>query len=130
MKPRFLFLWLHEVVHRLSCDDEHRQVFQRSRVNLYEFFHLMLGRPGLVGLGYYGRIPRHDAGHDLLAQGAVGISTAAAISLAVDITRIPVYISSGFLPEELIIYIPFLFLIAVTGSFIGKKIVGKIPQRI
>lgn len=61
---------------------------------------------------------------------SVYISTAAAISLAVDITRIPVYINSGFLPEELIIYIPFLFLIAVTGSFIGKKIVGKIPQRI
>jgi uncharacterized protein len=61
---------------------------------------------------------------------SVYISTAAAISLAVDITRIPVYISSGFLPKEMLIYIPFLFLVAIAGSYIGKKIVNKIPQKI
>ncbi|MDD3715553.1 MAG: sulfite exporter TauE/SafE family protein [Candidatus Marinimicrobia bacterium] len=61
---------------------------------------------------------------------SVYISTAAAISLAVDITRIPVYFSSGFLPREMLIYIPFLFLVAIAGSFIGKKIVNKIPQKI
>ncbi len=61
---------------------------------------------------------------------SVYISTAAAISLAVDITRIPVYLSSGFLPNEMLIYIPFLFLTAIAGSFIGKRIVGKIPQKV
>ena len=59
---------------------------------------------------------------------SVYISTAAAISLAVDITRIPVYLSNGYLPRELLIFLPFLFLVAIAGSFIGKKIVGKIPQ--
>ncbi|MDD3095201.1 MAG: sulfite exporter TauE/SafE family protein [Candidatus Neomarinimicrobiota bacterium] len=61
---------------------------------------------------------------------SVYISSAAAISLAVDITRIPVYLSSGFLPKEMLIFVPFLFLIAIAGSFIGKKIVNKIPQKI
>lgn len=61
---------------------------------------------------------------------SVYISTAAAISLAVDITRIPIYLSSGFLPEEMRIFIPFLFLTAITGSFIGKQIVNRIPQKI
>lgn len=60
----------------------------------------------------------------------VYIATAAAISLAVDITRIPVYLSNGFLPKDMLIFIPFLFLIAIAGSFIGKKIVGKIPQAV
>jgi len=61
---------------------------------------------------------------------SVYISTAAAISLAVDLTRIPVYLSSGFLPKEMLIFIPFLFIIAIVASFVGKKIVGKIPQEI
>jgi hypothetical protein len=61
---------------------------------------------------------------------SVYISTAAAISLAVDLTRIPVYLSSGFLPKEMLIFIPFLFIIAIVASFIGKKIVNKIPQEI
>lgn len=60
---------------------------------------------------------------------SVYISTAAAISIAVDMTRIPVYLSSGFLPRELLIFIPFLFFTAIAGSFMGKKIVAKIPQQ-
>ena len=54
---------------------------------------------------------------------------AAAIALAVDITRIPVYISEGFLKSEYYWYIPILFVIALMGSFTGKGIVGKIPQK-
>lgn len=61
---------------------------------------------------------------------SVYIATAAAISLAVDITRIPIYLGSGFLPPNLIYFIPILFAIAIAGSFIGKKIVHKIPQKI
>jgi len=57
------------------------------------------------------------------------IATAAAIALAVDVTRIPLYISQGFLESNYYWYIPILFLVALAGSFIGKKIVKKIPQR-
>ena len=57
------------------------------------------------------------------------IATAAAIALAVDITRIPVYLAQGFLESKFYWYIPFLFAIAIVGSFTGREIVKKIPQK-
>ncbi len=59
---------------------------------------------------------------------SVYIATAAAISLAVDITRIPVYFGSGFLEQQDYYYIPILFLLAISGSFTGKKIVSRVSQ--
>lgn len=56
------------------------------------------------------------------------IATAAAIALAVDVTRIPVYFAQGFLKSQNYWYIPFLFLIAMIGSFTGKQIVKRFPQ--
>lgn len=56
------------------------------------------------------------------------IATAAAITLAVDFTRIPVYFAGGFLDSKFYWYIPFLFVIAIIGSFTGKQIVKKVPQ--
>src|SRR5215217_1547962 len=57
------------------------------------------------------------------------IATAATIALATDATRIPVYISQGFLTQQqYFLYLPVLFGIALAGSFIGRKIVRKIDQ--
>ncbi|MBI4093581.1 sulfite exporter TauE/SafE family protein [Candidatus Kaiserbacteria bacterium] len=56
------------------------------------------------------------------------IATAAAVALAVDITRIPVYVSQGFLDPAFYWMLPVLFVIALCGSFIGKRIVTHIPQ--
>lgn len=50
------------------------------------------------------------------------------IALATDVTRIPVYISQGFLTQQYYLYLPILFVIALAGSFIGRKIVKKIDQ--
>jgi uncharacterized membrane protein YfcA len=47
---------------------------------------------------------------------SVYISTAAAISLDVDVNRIPVYFGSGFLEPRLYYYIPILFILAISGS--------------
>jgi len=58
------------------------------------------------------------------------IVTAATIALATDATRIPVYISQGFLREQYFIYIPILFGIALTGSFVGRRIVKMINQEL
>lgn len=58
------------------------------------------------------------------------IATAAAMAMAVDLTRIPVYVSEGFLKREYYWYLPILLAVALTGSFAGKKIVSKIPQKI
>lgn len=56
------------------------------------------------------------------------IATSATIALATDATRIPIYISQGFLTEQYFLYLPILFAIAVAGSFIGRKIVRRIDQ--
>jgi uncharacterized protein len=56
------------------------------------------------------------------------IATAATIALATDATRIPVYISQGFLTEQYYLYLPMLLGIALAGSFIGRKIVRRIDQ--
>ena len=58
------------------------------------------------------------------------IATAAVIALGTDATRIPSYISQGFLTEQYYYYIPTLFAAAIGGSYIGRKIVGKINQNI
>lgn len=58
------------------------------------------------------------------------IATAALIALGTDATRIPSYISQGFLTEQYYYYIPVLFAAAIGGSYIGKRIVGKINQDI
>ena len=57
------------------------------------------------------------------------IATAAAIALAVDVTRIPVYLHQGFLERQYYIYIVPLFVIALGGSYLGKRVVEKIPQK-
>jgi uncharacterized protein len=56
------------------------------------------------------------------------IATAATIALATDVTRIPVYISQGFLTQHYFLYIPILFGIALAGSFMGRRIVKRINQ--
>ena len=56
------------------------------------------------------------------------IATAAAIALAVDITRVPIYFGSGFLKQEFYYLVPLLLITAILGSYIGSRIVKKIPQ--
>lgn len=58
------------------------------------------------------------------------IATVASIALVTDATRIPVYVSQGFLLEQYYWYIPILIGIAVLGSYIGKKIVNKINNEL
>lgn len=57
------------------------------------------------------------------------VATAAAIALAVDITRIPVYLSQGFLGSKYYWYLPVLFTIALLGSYTGKQVIKIIPQK-
>jgi uncharacterized membrane protein YfcA len=56
------------------------------------------------------------------------IATAAVISLGTDATRIPSYLANGFLAEQYYYFVPVLFGIALAGSFVGRKIVGRIGQ--
>ncbi|HEY9585408.1 MAG TPA: sulfite exporter TauE/SafE family protein [Candidatus Paceibacterota bacterium] len=56
------------------------------------------------------------------------IATAAAIALAVDVTRLPVYFAEGFLTARYYWMVPMLFVIALFGSLTGKYVVARIPQ--
>jgi uncharacterized membrane protein YfcA len=56
------------------------------------------------------------------------IATAAVIALGTDATRIPFYLASGFLTEQYYYLVPILFGIALGGSYVGRKIVGRIDQ--
>ncbi|MCS6990886.1 MAG: sulfite exporter TauE/SafE family protein [Chitinophagales bacterium] len=56
------------------------------------------------------------------------IATSAFIDLCVDFTRSVVYYYNGFIKKELIIYVPFLLLIALGGTYVGQRILRHIPQ--
>ena len=57
------------------------------------------------------------------------IATAAAIALAVDLTRIPVYLNQGFLTSQYYWYLPVLFALALAGSYTGKQMIKRFPQK-
>ncbi|OGC97528.1 sulfonate transporter [Candidatus Amesbacteria bacterium RIFCSPHIGHO2_01_FULL_48_32] len=57
------------------------------------------------------------------------VATAAFVALMVDMTRIPVYLAQGYWEERFYGYVPILLVLALAGSYVGKKIVAKIPQR-
>ena len=59
----------------------------------------------------------------------VFVATSAFIDLMIDATRGVVYYKNGYMKSEEIVYVPFLLGIALLGSFIGKKILDRIPQR-
>lgn len=58
------------------------------------------------------------------------IATSAAIALATDITRLPVYLSQGLLGDKHFLSLPILFGVAVLGSFIGRVAVKRIPLKL
>ena len=53
----------------------------------------------------------------------------AAIAILVDLTRIPVYLWSGFLPSGGWLVALGLAVIAMFGAFVGKRIVDVLPQK-
>lgn len=59
---------------------------------------------------------------------SVFVATSATIDLGIDLTRSFVYFYNGYITKEIIVYIPFLFFVGFIGTWIGKKIITKIPQ--
>lgn len=52
----------------------------------------------------------------------VFLATSAMIDLGVDSTRAIIYVSNGFFKKEFLIIIPFLILVSIIGTWIGKRI--------
>jgi uncharacterized protein len=59
---------------------------------------------------------------------SVFIATSAAIDFSVDLTRTMVYFKNGFIHQHDLIYVPFLFVIGLIGTYIGKYFLKYIPQ--
>lgn len=59
---------------------------------------------------------------------SVFIATSAAIDFAIDFTRTIVYFNNGYIHTHDLIYVPFLLLIGILGTYIGKYILVYIPQ--
>lgn len=57
------------------------------------------------------------------------VATSAVIDFGVDITRSFVYYFNGYIHTHDLIYIPFLVLVGWFGTYGGKLILAKIPQR-
>lgn len=59
---------------------------------------------------------------------SVFIATSAFIDFMIDFTRTFVYYQNGYIHNHDLIYVPFLLVIGILGTFIGKKILVFIPQ--
>mgnify|MGYP001389929172 FL=1 len=58
----------------------------------------------------------------------VYIATSAFIDFWIDFSRTFVYLFNGFIHKHDLVYVPFLLLIGLIGTAIGKKILHYIPQ--
>lgn len=58
------------------------------------------------------------------------IATSAAIDLGIDASRTVVYFLNGYIHTESLIYIPFLLVIGLVGSYLGKLILDRISNRV
>lgn len=58
----------------------------------------------------------------------VYVATSAAIDLSIDLSRTVVYVYNGYLNQSNIVYVPVLLLIGFIGTYLGKKILNKLPQ--
>jgi len=59
---------------------------------------------------------------------SVFIATSAMIDLMIDFSRTIVYYNNGYMHLHDLKYVPFLFLVGIVGSYIGKRILDRIPQ--
>ena len=99
---------------------------QQTNFNLYTGGVISGFLAGLIGTG--GAI----RGITLAAFGLekdVFIATSALIDLGVDSSRAVVYILQGYFLQEHLFLIPFLVIIAVVGSYLGKRILAYIPEK-
>ena len=56
------------------------------------------------------------------------IATSAAIDLGVDAARTVVYYNNGYIGAEAYRHLPFLFVVGLLGTWVGKQVLRKVPQ--
>lgn len=105
----------------------HAKTLQASNTNLYLGGTISGFLAGLIGTG--GAI-RGIMLSVFNLEKNVFIATSAIIDLGVDSSRAAVYISQGYFQQEHLILIPFLILISIVGSYIGKLILQRMPEKV
>ena len=58
----------------------------------------------------------------------VFIATSAFIDLGIDLSRTVVYVNNGFVHDHDLYLIPLLLVVSIVGTWIGKKLLDRIPQ--
>ncbi|QBR12890.1 sulfite exporter TauE/SafE family protein [Sphingobacterium sp. CZ-2] len=58
------------------------------------------------------------------------IATSSLIDLGVDFSRAIIYVSQGYFPKEYIVLIPFLIIVSILGSYLGKLILKRTSERV
>ena len=83
------------------------------------------GMAGLVGAG--GAVRGMTlAAFDLRKE--VFIATSAAIDMAIDLSRAAVYARNGYIHAHDLVWVPLLAVVAIAGTWIGKRILSRMPQ--
>lgn len=57
------------------------------------------------------------------------VSTSAWIDMGVDLSRSVLYAAQGFMPSTVLVHLPALVVASIAGSWIGKRILLRLPQR-
>lgn len=60
---------------------------------------------------------------------SVFVATSAFIDFLIDFSRTFIYYQNGYINDHNLKYVPFLLLIGLIGSFIGKRILHYVPQK-
>jgi uncharacterized membrane protein YfcA len=104
----------------------HHKRLKESNSNLYLGGTISGFLAGLIGTG--GAIRGITLAAFNLEKDAF-IATSALIDMGVDSSRAIIYIASGYFHQEHIILIPFLIVISIAGSYLGKRILQHIPEK-
>lgn len=83
------------------------------------------GMAGLVGTGGVVR-GMTMAAFDLRKE--VFVATSAAIDLGIDLSRAAVYARNGYIHGHDLVWLPMLAVVAIAGTWIGKRILVRMPQ--
>jgi uncharacterized membrane protein YfcA len=104
----------------------HAKTLKETSTNLYVGGTISGFLAGLIGTGGAVRVIILTA---FSLEKNVFIATSAIIDLGVDSSRAAVYIASGYFTKEHLVLIPFLILISIAGSYLGKRILQYIPEK-
>ena len=105
----------------------HHKKLQQSNQNLYLGGTISGFLAGLIGTG--GAIRGITLAAFQLEKNAF-ISTSAIIDFGVDFSRAGIYIYHGFFKSEFLIFMPILIGISMLGTWIGKKILAYLSEKI